>query len=92
MAALLVEGKEKTRPGVDLFEPKLYEGTTCPSFGCCRPPAENDGMMDGVGGSENTPEEETGNVNPELLSEVNGHLESGLLIDIEGKTGLVTEE
>lgn len=33
LGALLVEGKEKTRAGVDLLEPKLYEGTVCPSFG-----------------------------------------------------------
>ena len=26
LRALLVEGKEKTRAGDDLFEPKLYEG------------------------------------------------------------------
>lgn len=29
---LLVEGKEKTRAGVDLFVPKLYEGIDDPSF------------------------------------------------------------
>lgn len=88
--ALLVEGKENTRAGLDLCEPKLYEGTAGPSFGCCTPLPENDGTMVGVGGS--TPEEETGNVNPELVLEVNGHLDSCLLIDIEGKTGLVVED
>lgn len=49
-------------------------------------------MMDGVGGSENTPEEETGKVNPELLSKENVHFWSGLPTEIEGKTSLVPEE
>jgi hypothetical protein len=68
----LVEGKENTTAGVDFFKPKLYEGIAPPSFCCCRPLDENDGMMVGVGGSEDTPEDvETGNVNPVLLSEEN---------------------
>jgi len=47
-------------------------------------------MMDGVGGSENTEEEvETGKVNPEPLSDVTVHLDSGFLIEIGGKTGLM---
>lgn len=50
-------------------------------------------MMDGVGGSENTEEDaETGKVNPELLSEAKVHFESGLLMEIEGNNGLLTEE
>lgn len=49
--------------------------------------------MDGVGGSESTPEDvETGKVNPELLSEENFHLESGLSMKILDKTGLANEE
>lgn len=48
--------------------------------------------MDGVGGSESTPEDvETGKVNPELLSEESFHLESGLSMDILCKTGLDEE-
>ena len=33
LGALLVEGKEKTRAGDDLFESKLYEGPVCSSLG-----------------------------------------------------------
>lgn len=47
-------------------------------------------MMDGVGGSENTEEDvDTGKVNPELLSDAEFHLDSGFLIEIGGKTGLL---
>ena len=50
-------------------------------------------MMDGVGGSEDKPEdEETGKLKPVLLSEVNIHLCSGLLTDIDAKTGLFPKE
>lgn len=55
--------------------------------------AGNDGMMDGVGGSENTPEDaETGKVNPAVLSDENAHLWAGLLTKMEDKTGLVPTE
>lgn len=33
ITALLVEGKAKTREGVDLFDPKLYVGTAGSLFG-----------------------------------------------------------
>lgn len=50
-------------------------------------------MMDGVGGSERTEEDaEKGKVNPEPLSDDMVHLESGLLMEIAGKTGLLAEE
>lgn len=50
-------------------------------------------MMDGVGGSERTAEDvEKGKVNPEPLSDDMVHLESGLLMEIAGKTGLLAEE
>lgn len=49
--------------------------------------------MDGVGGSDNTPEGvETGKVNPELLSEEFFHLESSLSMEMLDKTGLADEE
>lgn len=32
-AALLVEGKENTRAGLDFDAPKAYEGSACPSLG-----------------------------------------------------------
>lgn len=91
--AVLVDGKEKTRGGEDLFEPKLYEIPVCSSFGWCWLLPESNGMMDGVGGSEDTPEDvETGKVKPLLLSEVNVHLCSGLVTEIEAKTGLFPRE
>lgn len=49
--------------------------------------------MDGVGGSERTPEDvETGKVNPVLLSEETIHFEAGLSTEILGKTGLLPED
>ena len=49
--------------------------------------------MDGVGSSENIEEDaETGKVNPELLSDDKVHFDSGLLMEIDGNTGLLTEE
>jgi hypothetical protein len=47
-------------------------------------------MMDGVGGSENTDEVAvTGKVNPELLSDAKAHFDSGFLMEIGAKTGLL---
>lgn len=90
VGALLVEGKAKTSREVDVFNPKLYLGTAGPSFGCCTSLARNDGKMDGVGGSENTPlDAETGKLKPVLLSEENVHFQFGLPTEIEGKTDLV---
>lgn len=53
-----------------------------------------DGKMDGVGGSESVPEDapETGKVNPEPLSEENAHFDSGLLMVMDGKPGLIPRE
>lgn len=46
--------------------------------------------MDGVGGSENTEElAVTGKVNPELLSDAKVHFDSGFLMEIGAKTGLL---
>lgn len=54
---------------------------------------EDNGMIEGVGGSDDTPEDaETGKVNPELLSEENVHLWLGLSTLIEGSTGFVPED
>lgn len=93
---LLVEGNEKTRPGLDLLEPKLYVGTASPSFGVWRllqAAAGNVGAMDGVGGSECAPKDaETGNVNPELLLEERiVLLGSGLLMEMDVRIGLIPE-
>ncbi|KAH1067766.1 hypothetical protein J1N35_032753 [Gossypium stocksii] len=94
VGTLLVEGKEKTRAAEDLFEPpKLYEGPLCSSLGRCRLLLDSDGMMDGVQGSEDTPEDaEIGKVKPVLLSKVDIQRCSGLLTEIEAKTGLFLTE
>jgi len=83
----LVEGKENTSRGVDFLEPKVYVGTTGSSFGWW---AENDGIMDGVGGSDSTLDvEETGKVKPRPLSEETMRLGSGLLMEMLFRVGLV---
>jgi hypothetical protein len=47
-------------------------------------------MMDGVGGSENTENGAvTGKVNPEVLSDAKVHFDSGFLMEIGAKTGLL---
>lgn len=86
--------ERKKKAAEDLFEPpKLNEGPVCSSLGRCRLLPDSDGMMDGVQGSEDTPENaETGKVKPVLLSKVDIHRCSGLLTEIEAKTDLFLME
>ncbi|KAL6586004.1 hypothetical protein OROMI_002648 [Orobanche minor] len=78
---LLVDGKEKTRGGTDLFVPKVYEGITGTIL------AEDNGVTEGVGGSERTPESaEMGKVKPRPFSEESAR-KSGLFIQIDGNEG-----
>lgn len=87
--SLLVDGNEKTRLGADFLVPKVQEGILDKPVGWDRILAEDDGVMEGVGGSERTPEvAETGKVKPGPLSEETA-CKSGFLIEIDGNEGLI---
>lgn len=90
VVVLVVEGIALTGGAMVILLPKVNVGKQGEVFGLSGE-VEEDGIIDGVGGSVDVVEDVAkGNVNPELVSEANEFvLREGLSMEIDDKTGLL---
>ncbi|KAK9141724.1 hypothetical protein Syun_011124 [Stephania yunnanensis] len=85
----LIEGKANVSRS-DVLDPKLKEGAFAFSCGLGKLPLEDDGIIEGVGGSERAPEDAaTGKEKPKLpLSRGTAAFDPCFATNIEGRDGL----